>query len=151
MGAPPIRCELCEREYRPTRLQLWKLRREAEARRWHEACGPANFWGGAAVVLVTGLLLFGMFGPFDPEGLVSNLCFWLLPLWCTTLFAGAMLLYRLDRSNALAGLRRSVAVVLALLLLPFLYQSLPLHQWAGAIRTRIDAQRVEAAPGVVER
>jgi hypothetical protein len=134
-----VRCAMCERLYSPTRLQVWKARREWEIRRWREACEPANLWGGLAVFCITVLLLTGMFAPVLAGTPVSWVCFWLFPFWTMTLVVGSLLIYRLDRVGALSGLRKCTAIVLGLLLLPFLYQSLPIKGWAKDLRTRVEA------------
>jgi hypothetical protein len=138
LTAQGLHCGMCERSYLPSRLQRWKARQELEARQWREACTPANAWGAALVVLLTLGLLVGMFAPFPSDSPISTWSFWLFPVWCMALVTGAILIYRFDKVEAFGHLRRTVAVVLTILALPFLYQSLPV----GKARPQVERPAV---------
>ena len=141
-GREELCCVFCTRRFVPSAGQLRRAQEEAQVEHLHQARAPINVWASAAVFLTTVVLLLGMYTPLG-RGNFGEVSFWVFPLWLTALIAGALMLYRFDRYETLLTLRKSVSVILAVLVMPVLYQALPRDIRTGNWRAIVQPQSAQ--------
>lgn len=120
-----LSCEFCCARIEVTRTMLRRARAEAEAEEIRGRRMPLNIAAAVGLFAVTLFLLIAMNGRHWAGSLLSEVSFWLFPLWTTALIIGAISLARFDRRNEFALLKRAAAVMLVALTLPLVYEAVP--------------------------